>query len=128
VPAKIVVHIDARLKPIRLGKLEIQFKPTAASKLFWAGRPAMRLVQALHWLRDTDPADTRIDLTDNLRDLLGSDAKAKAVRTDLLDGLQALPSWMQDLLRPLLMHEANPAWMPPTTKSWRPARRRRAEV
>jgi hypothetical protein len=53
VPAKIVVHTDSRLKPVHLGNLEISFRPTAASKLFWAGRPAMRIVQALHWLRDT---------------------------------------------------------------------------
>ena len=52
VPAKVVVHTDARLRPIRLGNLDITFRPTAPSKLYWAGRPAMRLVQALHWLRD----------------------------------------------------------------------------
>jgi hypothetical protein len=52
VPARIVVHVDARLKPIVLGKQKIVFKPAAASKLYWAGRPAMRVVQALHWLRD----------------------------------------------------------------------------
>ncbi len=109
VPAKIVVHADARLKPIRLGKLEILFKPTAASKLYWAGRPAMRLVQALHWLRDTDTVDTRSDLIAKLDDLLNHGHQAKAVRRDLLDGLQALPFWMQDLLRPLLMPEASDA-------------------
>lgn len=109
VPARIVVHTDARLKPIRLGKLEILFKPTVASKLYWAGRPAMRLVQALHWLRDTDTVDTRSDLTDKLNDLLNHGPHAKAVRRDLHDGLQALPFWMQDLLRPLLMLEASDA-------------------
>ena len=52
VPAKIVVHTDARRRAIKLGNVTITFRPTAASKLFWAGRPAMRVVQALHWLRD----------------------------------------------------------------------------
>ncbi|MEO5865805.1 MAG: DUF6088 family protein [Sphingomonas sp.] len=102
VPARIVVHTDARLKPIRLGKLEIQFKPTAASKLFWAGRPGMRLVQALHWLRDTNSPDTRTDLEHKVHDLLYHGPEAKAVRNDLLDGMPTLPAWMQDLLRPLL--------------------------
>ena len=55
VPAKIVVHSEARPKSIKLGNLSITFKHTAASKLHWAGRPAMRVVQALHWLRDTIP-------------------------------------------------------------------------
>ena len=40
VPAKIVVHTDARLRAIQLGNMTISFKPTAASKLYWAGRPA----------------------------------------------------------------------------------------
>lgn len=109
VPAKIVVHADARLKPIRLGKLEITFKPTAASKLYWAGRPAMRLIQALHWLRDTDTADTRADLVDKLDVLVNHGPQAPAIRRDLIDGLSTLPSWMQDLLRPLLMPEASNA-------------------
>ena len=46
VPAKIVVHTDARRRAIKLGNVTITFRPTAASKLFWAGRPAMRVVQA----------------------------------------------------------------------------------
>ena len=34
VPAKIVVHTDARLKSVSLGQLGIKFKLTAASKLY----------------------------------------------------------------------------------------------
>ncbi len=61
VPGRIVVHTDARLRPIKLGKQIIAFRPTAPSKLFWADRPAMRVVQALHWLREAlaDPDDRR---------------------------------------------------------------------
>ena len=47
---KITVHTDARLRPIHLHKLVIDFKLTAPSRLYWAGRPAMRIVQALHWI------------------------------------------------------------------------------
>ena len=57
VPAKVIAHSEARSKTIRLGNLTIEFKQTAPSKLYWAGRPAMRIVQALHWLRDTMPGD-----------------------------------------------------------------------
>jgi predicted transcriptional regulator of viral defense system len=46
VPARVVVHTDARRRSIPLGNLTIEFKRTAPSKLYWAGRPAMRLVQA----------------------------------------------------------------------------------
>ena len=48
VPARIEVLVDARLKPIKLGKQEIHFKFAAPSRLYWADRPAMRVVQALY--------------------------------------------------------------------------------
>ena len=51
-PARIQVLVDARLKPIQLEDQEIQFKTVAPRRLFWAGRPGMRVVQALHWLQD----------------------------------------------------------------------------
>ena len=103
VPAKIVVHTDARLRPIHLGNLTISFKPTAASKLYWAGRPAMRLVQALHWLRDTTDLPT---LSAQVRALLRRLPQADQIRADLADGLPTLPAWMQDLLRPIVTSEA----------------------
>ena len=46
VPARIEVLVDARLKPIRFGNQEIHFRFAAPSRLYWAGRPAMRVVQA----------------------------------------------------------------------------------
>ena len=52
VPAKIEVLVDARLKPVSLGNQKIVFKHAAPSRLYWAGRPGMYLVQALHWLHD----------------------------------------------------------------------------
>ena len=103
VPATIVVHADARLRPIRLGNLEIAFRPTAASKLYWAGRPAMRIVQALHWLRDllAGPEDDN-QLRRRLQRLLADPVHGPALRTDLTDGLATLPAWMQALLKPML--------------------------
>ncbi|MER9236242.1 DUF6088 family protein, partial [Mesorhizobium sp. M0622] len=52
VPARIEVLADARLKPIKLGTQEIHFKYAAPSRLYWADRPGMRVVQALHWMQD----------------------------------------------------------------------------
>lgn len=57
VPAKVTIHTDCRRRSLRVGKLVIEFKVTAPSRLYWAGRPAMRVVQALHWLKDTLPGD-----------------------------------------------------------------------
>jgi hypothetical protein len=99
VPARIIVHTDARLRPIELGKMKITFRPTAASKLYWAGRPAMRLVQALHWLRDTTDLPT---LSAQVRSLLKRLPNADKIRDDLSQGLTTLPAWMQDLLGPII--------------------------
>jgi len=101
VPARVVVHTDARRRSIPLGKLTIQFKPTAPSKLYWAGRPAMRVVQALHWLKDilaTDPDDVLARLVTILRD----PRHGSAIREDLRAGLPTLPAWMQPIVRDLL--------------------------
>jgi len=103
VPGKIVVHTGARLRPIKLGMQTIAFRPTAPSKLFWAGRPAMRVVQALQWLRGalTDPVDRR-RIVKRLRTIFADPDQGHAIVADLTGGLPMLPAWMQDLLRPLL--------------------------
>jgi hypothetical protein len=103
VPARIVVHTDARLKTIKLGNLAIAFRQAAASKLFWAGRPAMRIVQALHWLRDTMAGDDRQNWMGRLTRILDDPAHGAKLRADLADGMFTLPIWMQQLLRPLVM-------------------------
>jgi hypothetical protein len=103
VPAKIVVHTDARLKPIKLGNLDIVFRPTAASKLYWAGRPAMRLVQALHWIHDmANQEEQDTALQRRLSRLLNDAAQGEVLRKDLKEGFLTLPAWMQTLLKPLL--------------------------
>jgi hypothetical protein len=47
-------------RAIHLDNLTIAFKQTAPSKRYWSGRPLLRVVQALHWLRDTLPADRQL--------------------------------------------------------------------
>jgi hypothetical protein len=102
VPGRIVVHTDGRSRAIKLGKQIIAFRPTAPSKLFWADRPAMRVVQALHWLRDSlaDPDDCRRILR-RLRTILAEKDQGPAIATDLAKGLPTLPAWMQDVVRQL---------------------------
>src|ERR1035437_2722655 len=103
VPGRVVVHTDARLRPIRLGNLTITFRPTAPSKLVWAGRPAMRFVQALHWLRDTLSKSEDLDrVRQRLGAILADPQHGAAMQADLADGLPTLPAWMQDFVRDLL--------------------------
>lgn len=98
VPAHIVVHTDARLKPITLGNLQIDFKTTAPSRLHWAGRPAMRVVQALHWLHDAggdaDPAVAK-----RLRMIFADPDHGADIVDDLRADMLTLPLWMQTILR-----------------------------
>lgn len=102
VPARIVVHTDARLKPIKLGKLQIDFKTTAPSKLYWAGRPAMRVVQALHWLHDI-AADQDLAVRQRLAAIMMDPDHGASIVEDLRGDLLALPTWMQLILRDLLL-------------------------
>jgi len=101
VPAKVVIHTDARLKPLCVGKLDLHFKQTAPSKLYWAGRPAMKVVQALHWLHDTLPRDKQ-QIIRRLRAVLDDPLHGKSIRDDLQAGLPTLPSWMQGVVREIL--------------------------
>jgi hypothetical protein len=105
VPAKIIVHAETGLKTIKLGNMAIIFKPTAASKLFWAGRPAMRIVQALHWLRDTMLGDENDQWRERLVQLLDDPVHGETLRTDLAAGMTSLPVWMQELLRPIVFRQ-----------------------
>lgn len=103
VPARIEVLVDARLKPIKLGKQEIHFKFAAPSRLYWADRPAMRVVQALYWMQDMLSHDDERDrVGDLLRRLFADPKHGKAIRDDLRAGLSALPIWMQEYLRDLI--------------------------
>lgn len=100
VPARVTIHTDARRRAIQLDKLTIDFKQTAPSRLYWAGRPAMRVVQALYWLKDTLASD-RDRILGRLTQVLTNPAHGAAIRQDLLDGFSALPAWMQSLVREL---------------------------
>ena len=100
VSARVTIHTDARRRSIKLDKLTIEFKLTAPSRLYWAGRPAMRVVQALHWLKETLASD-RQRVLDKLSQVLADPQHGDAIRKDLLEGFAVLPAWMQDVVREL---------------------------
>ena len=100
VPAHVTVHTDARRRSITLDNLVIEFRQTAPSRLYWAGRPAMRVVQALHWLRDTLGTD-RARVLARLSQVLADSTHGKAISDDLRQGFSTQPAWMQDLIREL---------------------------
>lgn len=121
VPAKVVVHTDARLTPFQIGNLSIAFKKTAPSKLYWAGRPAMRVVQAMHWLKDRLPVEG-VEIERRLLRILKDPTHGPTIAADLREGFSALPIWMQPYLRTLLDNDLaatprTPAPAEPSTSS-----------
>jgi hypothetical protein len=113
VPAKIVVHSDARRRALRLGNVNIRFRPTAASKLFWAGRPGMRVVQALHWMRDSLSREGEANrVRRKLRKLLDDPVAGPPLKADLVDGLTTVPTWMQVFLKTVLEGDQHAAASP----------------
>lgn len=100
VPARVSIHTDARRRAVKLDNLVIEFKQTAPSRLYWASRPAMRVVQALHWLKDTLATD-RQRILSKLSKLLADPVHGNGIRKDLLEGFSTLPTWMQSLVREL---------------------------
>jgi hypothetical protein len=125
VPARIGVLTDGRLRPIALGNLTLDFQAAAPSRLYWAGRPAMRFVQALHWLRDMLPSDDG-SLRKRLVSILRDPDHGQVIQKDLRSGLSALPEWMRVIVRDLLQ-QANAGESPSVEKA-KPSRRAPAPI
>jgi hypothetical protein len=123
VPARIEVLTDGRLRPITLGNLTLDFHYAAPSRLYWAGRPAMRFVQALHWLRDMLSSDDG-GLRRRLISILRNPDHGQAIREDLRAGFSALPEWMRATVRDLLRDaETTEPQVKETAAAARPVRR-----
>jgi len=105
IPGKVVVHTEGQLRPIQLDNLTIQFKLAAPSKLYWAGRPAMRIIQALYWFRDSLKSNQALDqdlIKSKIINLLKNPSQGPALCKDLQSGIHTLPTWMQKLVTELL--------------------------
>lgn len=103
VPARIEVLVDGRLKPIRLGNQVIHFKTAAPSRLFWASRPAMQLVQALYWMQDLlSQKEERERTMQKLHKILAEKDQGNAIREDLQKGFSGVPIWMQPIISELV--------------------------
>jgi hypothetical protein len=107
VPARISVLTDGRLRPIQLGNLRIDFQYASPSRLYWAGRPAMRFVQALHWMRDMLSSDDG-SLCKRLLKILNDPVNGSMLQDDLRQGWHALPDWMRVTIRDLLRDAERP--------------------
>jgi hypothetical protein len=107
VPAHVTIYTDTRRRSIRLDNLMIDFKMAASSRLYWAGRPAMRVVQALHWLKDMLAIDDT-HVQKRIRQILADPVHGTNICNDLIQGFNFLPAWMQDYLRPSIGMSSSP--------------------
>jgi Family of unknown function (DUF6088) len=127
VPARVTIHTDTRRRTIRLDNLVIEFKQTAPSRLYWAGRPAMRVVQALHWLKDTLAIDGD-RIRRRLGQILDDRQHGPAIRKDLLQGFSILPAWMQTYLRTVPGLDPMPLHVPEEATSAKRQKRARPKT
>ncbi|MER9316311.1 DUF6088 family protein [Mesorhizobium sp. M0659] len=75
---------------------KLDFKRISAKTAFWAGRPAMRVIQALTWFRDERSS---LDAAVNgIMRHLSRDPKRQIVAQDLRDNIHAVPAWMYPLI------------------------------
>jgi hypothetical protein len=101
VPGQVNVLTDGRLHSIKINNLTINFKHTAPSKLYWAGRPAMRIVQALYWLGDViknSQSENHL-IKERLSTFINHSDQKAIFLSDLREGLITLPVWMQTFLK-----------------------------
>ena len=74
----------------------LDFKRVSAKSAFWAGRPAMRVIQALGWFRD-DRSSLDSVINGIVRHL-SKNSQRDAIIRDLRENVSALPAWMYPLI------------------------------
>lgn len=79
---------------------KLDFRRISAKTAFWAGRPAMRVVQALSWFRD-DRSNLDIAINGIVR-RLSSAPERDAIIDDLRQNIQAVPAWMYGAIEKII--------------------------
>jgi hypothetical protein len=70
----------------------LDFKRISAKTAFWAGRPAMRVIQALHWFRDE--RSNLETVVDGIVRYLARSPHRQPIIEDLRENIHAIPAWM----------------------------------
>lgn len=103
-PARSTIHADTYSRTIEIDATtgdhkvsapviyKLDFKRASAKAAFWAGKPAMRIVQALAWLRD-DRSNLEPAIAGIVQKLRNSPNR-QVIADDLRMNLSALPAWM----------------------------------
>ena len=104
VPARSTIHADTYPRTIEIVAnkgdpastepviYKLDFKRIAAKTAFWAGRPAMRVVQALSWFRE-DRGNLE-SVADGIVRRLVKSPERRTIGNDLRDNIHAVSAWM----------------------------------
>jgi hypothetical protein len=108
VPARSTIHADTYPRTIEIEAnagdpkattaviYKLEFKRISAKTAFWAGRPAMRVVQALAWFRDERSSlETAVN---GIVRYLSCHPDREGIAADLRENIQAVPAWMYPLV------------------------------
>lgn len=108
VPARSTIHADTYPRAIEIEAsagdskattpviYKLEFKRISAKAAFWAGRPAMRVVQALAWFRD-ERSSLEAAVNGIVRYLSRNPDQDRIVE-DLRKNVHAVPAWMYPLV------------------------------
>lgn len=108
VPARSTIHADTYPRTIEIEAstgdpkattpviYKLDFKRISAKTAFWAGRPAMRVVQALAWFRDE--RSSLEAAVNGIIHYLSRNPDRDRIAEDLRENIHAAPAWMYPLV------------------------------
>ncbi len=112
VPARSTVYADTYPRTIEIevnaGDAEatksviyiLDFKRISAKTAFWAGRPAMRVIRALHWFRDE--RSNLETVVDGIVRYLARSHHRQPIVDDLRENIHAIPAWMYQAVETII--------------------------
>ena len=86
VPAQASYVTDGHSRTLKIDGRTVQFRHAGPQVMWWAGRPAAPVVQALRWLGRDAAADDQV--ISELQRRLSAE-----VKSDLLQNMRSLPGW-----------------------------------
>jgi hypothetical protein len=98
VPARVTVLNERTTAADPNGETANRLSNCWATALVLGRAPAMRVVQALYWLRDLLDSDNG-QILQRVRAILTAPGHGDSIRDDLRRGLPTLPIWMQSIVR-----------------------------
>lgn len=99
VPARHTYITNGSSRTIKVGNSSLKLRHVSARLMAWQNRPGAPVVRALYWLGKNIADDQEV--VDTLQKRLSID-----VKTDLVNGIKLLPTWMIPVVRQISSRES----------------------